>query len=133
MALFSTTGIRVVANQTFTPEFVLDLALTYGSMLPIGAKILIGSDPRTSSEMVKSAVIAALLETGINVFDTGVVPIPVLNFAVPAHKYAAGIMITSSHNPPEYNGLKFILSNGMEISEKDEKKFEKNFLAKTFR
>ncbi len=133
MALFSTTGIRGIANDTFTPDFALSLARTYGSMLPIGAKVLIGNDPRTSSEMVKSAAIAALLETGVNVFDTGTVPIPVLNFAVRKHKYDAGIMITSSHNPPEYIGMKFILSNGMEISEADEKKFEKLFNSKKFR
>ncbi len=133
MALFSTTGIRGIANETFTSDFALNLARTCGSMLPIGAKVLIGNDPRTSSEMVKSAVIAALLETGINVFDTGTVPIPVLNFAVRKHKYDAGIMITSSHNPPEYIGMKFILSNGMEISETQENQFEKLFNRKKFR
>ncbi len=132
MALFSTTGIRGISNETLTSEFVLNLARTYGSMLPLGAKVLVGNDPRTSSEMVKSAVVAGLLETGLNVFDTGIVPIPVLNFAV-KQNYDAGIMITSSHNPAEYNGLKFILSNGMEISEEQEKKFEQIYSRKNFR
>ncbi|HIK00783.1 TPA: phosphoglucosamine mutase [archaeon] len=132
MALFSTTGIRGISNETLTSEFVLDLARTYGSMLKQGSKVLIGNDPRTSSEMVKSAVIAGLLETGLNGFDTGIVPIPVLNFAV-KQSYDAGIMVTSSHNPAEYNGLKFILTNGMEISENQEKRFEQIYKRKNFR
>ena len=132
MGLFSTTGIRGVANETFTPDFALDLARTYGTMLKQGSTVLVGNDPRTSSEMVKSAVISGLLETGCNVVDTGLVPIPVLNFAVRGN-YDAGIMITSSHNPPEYNGLKFILPNGNEISEKDENKFEKLYKSRKFR
>lgn len=132
MGLFSTTGIRGIANETFTPDFALDLARTYGTMLKPGGNVLVGADPRTSSEMVKSAVIAGLLETGCNVVDTGLVPIPVLNFAV-KEGYDAGIMVTSSHNPPEYNGLKFILPNGNEISEADEKKFEKIYRSRKFR
>ena len=132
MALFSTTGIRGIANETFTPDFALDLARTYGSMLKARSKVLVGSDPRTSSEMIKSVVISGLLETGCDVFDTGIVPIPVLNFAV-KRNYDAGLMITSSHNPPEYNGMKFILSNGNEISESAEKKFEQIFFKKKFR
>ena len=55
MALFSTTGIRGIANETFTPDFALDLARTYGTMLKQGSTVLVGNDPRTSSEMVKSA------------------------------------------------------------------------------
>ena len=132
MGLFSTTGIRGIANETFTPDFALDLARTYGTMLAAGSSVLIGADPRTSSEMVKSAVIAGLLETGCNVVDSGLMPIPVLNFAVQGN-YDAGIMITSSHNPPEYIGMKFILPNGNEISEADEQKFEKIYKSRKFR
>ncbi len=132
MGLFSTTGIRGIANETFTPDFALDLARTYGTMLKQGSNILIACDTRTSSEMIKNSAIAGILETGCNVVDTGVVPIPVLNFAV-SRGYDAGIMVTSSHNPPEYNGMKFILSNGNEISEKDEKKFEQIYASRKFR
>ncbi len=132
MGLFSTTGIRGIANELFTADFALDLARTYGTMLKPGSTVLIGNDPRTSSEMVKSAVISGLLETGCNVVDSGLIPIPVLNFVVIGN-YDAGVMITSSHNPPEYIGLKFILPNGNEISEKDEQKFEKIYKSRKFR
>ena len=81
--------------------------------------------------MLKNAAVSGLLSVGCNVFDAGIVPIPTINFTV-RKKYDAGLMITSSHNPPEWNGMKFILSNGIEISGKDESRFEKIFEKKSY-
>lgn len=132
MALFSTTGIRGISNHDMTPEFALQLGYTFGTFTGKGKKILIARDTRTSSEMLKNSFVSGLLSTGNNVFDAGIIPIPVVNFSVKG-KYDAGVMITSSHNPPEYNGIKFILSNGLEFAEKEEMKFEKIYASKKFK
>ncbi|MDY2744073.1 MAG: phosphoglucosamine mutase, partial [Methanosphaera sp.] len=74
--------------------------------------IAIGSDPRTSSEMIKHAVTAGLLSTGCNVVDLGTLPTPAVQYAVRKY-YDGGIMVTASHNPPKYNGLKLLDSDGI--------------------
>jgi len=119
---FSTTGIRGIANETMTSELALKLGQTFGTFLEGMGTVLIAQDTRTSSEMLSNAMVSGLLSTGVNVVDAGVAPVPALSHCVKLD-YDAGVMITSSHNPPEYNGVKFILSDGVEISESDEQKF----------
>ena len=119
---FSTTGIRGISNKTMGSELALDLGKTFGSFLNGKGDVLVARDTRTSSEMLSSALISGLLSTGVNVTDAGVAPIPSLSNTV-KQDFDAGIMVTSSHNPPEYNGVKFILGDGVEISETDEEKF----------
>jgi phosphomannomutase/phosphoglucomutase len=119
---FSTTGIRGISNETMTAELALELGKTFGSFMKGKGAVLVARDTRTSSEMLSSALISGLLSTGVNVTDAGVAPIPALSNTV-KQNFDAGIMVTSSHNPPEYNGVKFILGDGVEISEADEQKF----------
>lgn len=130
MPLFSTTGIRGISNKDMNPEFCLDLGRTFGTLIGKGKRILIGMDTRTSSEMLKNSVVSGLLSSGCSVYDTGVVPIPIINYG--SKKYDAGVMITSSHNPPEWNGIKFLLGNGTEISTNMERKFERILKSKKF-
>lgn len=119
---FSTTGIRGISNKDMTSELALKLGQTFGAFLGNKGTVLIAMDTRTSSDMLCSALVSGLLSAGINVSDAGVAPVPALSHCV-RDAYDGGVMVTSSHNPPEYNGVKFILSNGTEISEKDEQKF----------
>ncbi|MFH1424479.1 MAG: phosphoglucosamine mutase [archaeon] len=128
--LFSTTGIRGIANRDFTPEFVLGLGKAFGTFLK-GGKVLVARDTRSSSEALKNAFVSGLLSTGTDVEDAGVAPIPSVSFAV-KQNYTAGAMITASHNPPEWNGLKFIMGSSLEIAEKEEVEFEKIFNSKKF-
>ncbi len=130
MALFSTTGIRGIANIDITPEFMLDLGKTFGTMVG-PCKVLVARDTRTTSEMLSNSLIAGLLSTGCDVFDTGIAAGPVVNHAAQS-AYDAGVMITSSHNPPEYNGAKFILKGGKEVGEKEEIEFEKILNSRKF-
>ena len=103
--LFGTFGVRRIANEVLTPEFATRLAACYGSV--IKGKIAVGADPRTSSVMLKDAVIAGLLSAGCDAVDLGILPTPAVQYAVRQY-YDGGIMITASHNPPQFNGLKFL-------------------------
>ncbi|HID16379.1 MAG TPA: phosphoglucosamine mutase, partial [Candidatus Atribacteria bacterium] len=84
-------------------------------------------DGRISSPILKRAVISGLLASGCNVAHAGMLPTPVLQFGVKYLKYDGGVMITASHNPPEYNGIKVIGPDGIEIPRKEEEKIEKIF------
>ena len=108
--LFGTFGVRRVANTVLTPEFASKIAAAYGTK--VKGTIAIGSDPRTSSEMIKHAVTAGLLSAGCNVVDLGMLPTPAVQYAVRKY-YDGGIMITASHNPPKYNGLKLLDADGI--------------------
>lgn len=108
--LFGTFGVRRVANTVLTPEFASKIAAAYGTK--VKGTIAIGSDPRTSSEMIKHAVTAGLLSVGCDVVDLGTLPTPAVQYAVRQY-YDGGIMVTASHNPPKYNGLKLLDSDGI--------------------
>ena len=119
---FSTTGIRGISNKTMTAELALKLGQTFGTFFNGKGKVLVARDTRTSSEMLRSALISGLLSTGINVVDAGLAPVPALSHCV-KEGFDAGVMITSSHNPPEYNGMKFMTGESVEFSSGEEKKF----------
>ena len=122
--LFGTFGVRRIANQELTPEFASKLAAAYGTL--VNGTVAVGGDPRTSTEMIKHSVIAGLLSSGCNVIDLGILPTPAVQFAV-RNYYDGGIMITASHNPPKYNGLKLVDSDGIGIPEEMEIKIEDMF------
>lgn len=106
MKLFGTSGIRQIADSSLI-ELALRAGLATGNLYN---DIVIGGDTRTSSEAVKYAFISGALIAGVECTDVGLVPTPTL--AISAEKAGVGVMITASHNPPEYNGLKFINPDG---------------------
>ena len=122
--LFGTFGVRRIANQELTPEFASKLAAAYGTL--VKRTVAVGGDPRTSTEMIKHSVIAGLLSSGCKVIDLGILPTPAVQFAV-RNYYDGGVMITASHNPPKYNGLKFVDQDGIGIPEEMELKIEDMF------
>ncbi len=128
----SISGIRGVYGEDFLPEDVIKFCRGFSRLIKNG-KCVIGRDTRPSGEMIKNIVSATLLERGIDIFDLGMVPTPVVFRE--ARKIGAGIIITSSHNPVEWNGLKFII-DGRGISEKEleivikNEDFEKKFIGK---
>jgi phosphomannomutase/phosphoglucomutase len=130
MALFGTNGVRGVANVEMTPEMAMNLAKSIGTFR--NGRIAVGRDTRQSGDMLKNAVIAGLLSTGCSVVDLGIGPTPCIQYYV--KRYAdAGIVITASHNPPEYNGLKGIAGDGTEMSRQDEAVVEKIFYSGEFK
>ncbi len=121
--LFGTNGIRGLVNIELTPEMAIKVGCAIGTFF--GRKnLLLGYDARTSGPMFAKAVIAGLTSTGCNVFFAGMAPTPSLQFAVKNHKMDGGVIITASHNPPEYNGIKVIWSDGIETSHEQETEIE---------
>lgn len=110
--LFGTFGVRRTANDVLTPEFASRLAACYGTL--IQGKVAVGGDTRTTSPMLMEAVKAGLLSSGCDVVELGTLPTPAVQFAV-RNYYDGGIIITASHNPPKYNGIKFLDEFGIGI------------------
>ncbi len=108
LALFGTDGARGVANETLTVSLAMDIAR--GAALQLGrpARVLIGRDTRVSGPMLEAALAAGLTEAGIDVMLAGVVPTPALAYLIGAMGADAGVMISASHNPPQYNGIKLL-------------------------
>jgi len=89
--------------------------------------VLVGHDARTSGPMLTRAIVAGLTATGCNAFLAGMVPTPALQYAVKCHGLDGGIIVTASHNPPEYNGIKVLWKDGIEISRDQEVKIEETY------
>lgn len=118
MALFGTSGIRAVVDS-----WLIQLALKVGIVVGGESKnVIIGCDTRTSSSSMKQAVIAGLLAAGSRCYDVGVIPTPTL--ALAAKDFDTGVMITASHNPPEYNGIKLLNPDGSAFDKKQQKSIE---------
>ena len=107
-------------------NFVIKLAEAVGTFFAEGEMIL-GQDGRVSSPAVESAAISGLMSSGRDVAEAGLVPTPALQFAAKTMGFRGGVMITASHNPPQYNGLKVVGSDGVEIPRLDEQRVEKIF------
>jgi phosphomannomutase/phosphoglucomutase len=121
--LFGTNGIRGLVNVELTPEMAIKVGCAIGTFF--GRKnLLLGYDARTSGPMLAKAVISGLTATGCNMFFAGMAPTPALQYAVKNHKMDGGVIITASHNPPEYNGIKVIWSDGIETSHEQEVEIE---------
>ena len=126
---FGTNGIRGIFSEDFTLEFVHDMTLAIGTYFKKGP-VLIGYDGRDSSPVICKVISSALNSIGIDCNIAGIVPTPCLEFAVKTLGYSGGIMITASHNPPQYNGIKPAANDGVEISRDDELVIEDIFLQK---
>src|SRR5260370_25325076 len=108
----SISGVRGVIGESLTPTLLTRFAQAFGTYVGSGA-IVIGRDPRTSGEMVKQAVVAGLLSTGGRVIDIGMCPVPTVQLLVRHRRAQGGIAITASHNPAEWNALKFVGPDGL--------------------
>ena len=116
---FGTNGIRGVFDEDFTLEFIHEMTLSVGTYFEKGP-ILIGYDGRESSPLICKIITSSLNSIGIDCNVAGLVPTPCLEYAVKSLGYSGGIMITASHNPPQYNGIKPAGNDGVEISREDE-------------
>ena len=128
---FGTNGIRGIFSEDFTLEFVHDMTLAIGTYFEKGP-ILIGYDGRESSPIICKIITSTLNSIGIDCNVVGIVPTPCLEFAVKTLGYSGGIMITASHNPPQYNGIKPAGKDGVEISREDELIIEDIYFKKSW-
>jgi len=130
--LFGTNGVRGIVNEEMNIQFALELSKAIGTFFG-GGEVVVGSDTRTSNEMIKGAVLSGLLSTGCGAVDIGIVPSPTLQLFVKEGNFKGGIIITASHNPPEYNGIKGIDHKGMELSRQEEEAIENLYFTKSFK
>ncbi|MGA9048188.1 MAG: hypothetical protein WB588_04255 [Dehalococcoidia bacterium] len=131
--LFGTSGVRGVVNQDLTPELCKNVSKALGTILPQGSAVCVGTDSRLSRELIKDAVTEGLSECGVNVAELGIVPTPALALLTREIGFDAGIMITASHNPPEFNGIKLFNSDSIGYSQAQEEEIEKIYYRGTFR
>ncbi len=132
--LFGTDGIRGIANTELNTELVYEVARSGGYYLTKDIKkrrpkIVLGTDTRISKDMIEGALVAGLTSIGIDVLFVGVIPTPGVAYLTKELKTDGGIVISASHNPVEYNGIKFFDSNGYKLDEKEEKEIE-NYIGK---
>ena len=120
MKLFGSSGIRGIANKEITPELALKVGLVLGSRKKTA---VIGRDPRVSAPMIEHALIAGLTASGCAVTEIGLVTTPTLAYA--ARNYECGVMVTASHNPSEYVGIKLWNPDGMAFDSAQQDEIEK--------
>ena len=124
MKMFGTNGIRGIANEYLDCELSMNVGRAIAHVLGPGP-IAIAVDTRVSSPMIFSAVSSGLMSMGVDVIDLGMVPTPALQYFVKTHDdVTAGVMITASHNPPEFNGIKCVSGDGTECSHEEESAIE---------
>lgn len=111
----SISGVRGVIGDSLSPALLTRFAQAFGTYVGSGT-IVIGRDTRTSGEMVRQAVIAGLVSSGCRVIDLDIVPVPTVQLLVRQRKAHGGIAITASHNPAEWNALKFVGADGLFLS-----------------
>jgi phosphomannomutase / phosphoglucomutase len=131
MPLFGTNGIRGVFGKDLSLDFLVNITRSLAAYYKKGP-ILIGRDGRNSNNIIFNIVTAALNSDGLDTVDAGILPTPCLQYATKRNEFNGGIMITASHNPPEYNGLKPIANDGVELPRQDESIVEQIFENKTF-
>ncbi len=127
--LFGTDGVRGIANETLTTELALKIGRAAATVLIKECKsakptVLIGKDTRASGDMLEAALTAGLTSVGCNVLSVGVVPTPAVAYLVCKYGCEAGIMISASHNPCEYNGIKIFQKTGYKLDDAIEDEIE---------
>ena len=108
----SISGVRGVVGESLTPTLLARFSQAFGTYAGFG-RIVVGRDTRTSGEMVRQAVVSGLLSSGCRIIDLGICPTPTVQLIVRHLAAQGGIAITASHNPPEWNALKFIGADGL--------------------
>ena len=122
--MVSISGLRGEIGSTLTPEVIQKYSLAFGKYMH-GGKVIVGRDSRVSGDYVSSIVRGCLIASGCNVVDIGIVPTPTVQLEIEHHKAAGGIAITASHNPIQWNGLKFMGADGRFLSPPEAEKVYK--------
>ncbi len=128
----SISGIRGIVGVSLTPELCEEAAAAF-AVYSNGRNIVVGTDTRASRAILKEAVAEGLKKAGCNVLDLGIIPTPTVALMVKELGASGGIVITASHNPAEWNGLKFISHSGVFLTQKEAEEFFKVLDGETFK
>ena len=134
--LFGTDGVRGIAGKDITCELAMAIGRAAAVVLAYGRRrrplVVVGKDTRISSDMLGSALAAGLCSVGADVIDLGVVPTPAVAYLVGRYKADAGVMISASHNPYEFNGIKIFNGEGFKLPDELEEQIERLIEAAEF-
>ena len=130
--LFGTSGIRGKIGSEINSELALKIGKSLAKYLNNTGKVVIGYDTRTTNRMLEQAITAGLIEHGVDVVKIGMVPTPLVGYATLKLDADAGIMLTASHNPSQYNGIKLWNKNGMAYTPEQEGKIEEIYYNQDF-
>lgn len=125
--LFGTDGVRGVANKELTSELAMNIGAACAEVLTknkSNVKVIIGNDGRESADMLVASLIAGFTKVGVNVMNIGIIPTPAISYLITKYNFDAGVMVTASHNPYEYNGIKIFDSNGYKLPDDLEDEIE---------
>ncbi|QRF74924.1 putative phosphoglucosamine mutase [Thermoplasmatales archaeon] len=129
--LFGTNGIRGIPNRDLNVEFCENVGKAIGSYLN-AEEIVMGKDTRISGDMIVAAVAAGIMSTGTKVVDLGILPTPAIQYFCKRNE-KFGVVITASHNPPQFNGIKCIHKDGTEMPRSEEENIERTFYNEEFK
>jgi phosphoglucosamine mutase len=124
LKLFGSSGVRGVVNVDLTPDLAARLGLAVASFSH-AKTVLVARDTRVSGQMLENALVSGLLCGGARVHCLGIVPTPLLAFSTAKLKASAGVMITASHNPPQYNGVKIFGADGLAYDDESQNEIER--------
>jgi len=124
--LFGTDGVRGVANKELTPELAYQIGRAGAYILTQDkkGKVIVGKDTRASGDMLEAALTAGICSMGIDVVSLGIIPTPAVAYLTRKYEALAGVVISASHNPGEYNGIKFFNYEGLKLPDEVEDKIE---------
>ncbi|MCH5316992.1 MAG: phosphoglucosamine mutase [Eubacterium sp.] len=126
--LFGTDGVRGIANKELTNDLAMQIGRAAAEILiknkDTKPTVMIGKDTRASGDMLEAALTAGFCSVGVNVLSVGVIPTPAIAYLVGKYGCDAGVMISASHNPCEYNGIKIFQGNGYKLPDETEKEIE---------
>ena len=133
MKLFGTDGVRGLVNTELDSMLALKIGASVANILKKELKkdkltFLIGGDTRISHDMLKSGVISGFLSEGCDIIDTGIIPTPAISYLITKYKLDGGFVISASHNPVEYNGIKVFNNLGYKLDDKIEEEIEEHIL-----
>ena len=129
--LFGSSGVRGLVNVDLTPVLAAQIGMAIATFSKAN-KVFVARDTRSSGGMLTNALVSGLLSGGTNVKDMGILPTPVLAFLTQRMHAGAGVMITASHNPPQYNGIKVFQSDSMAYDEQSQNVIEEIIEDKRF-
>ena len=124
-SIFGTDGIRGRFNKEITYSLAYKIGYALGANLENNNPILIGRDTRISGDILLKAITKGINASGKKFINLGICPTPAIPFLIKKEKMSSGIMISASHNPPEYNGMKIFDNNGQKITKNFENKIQK--------
>lgn len=128
--LFGTDGVRGIANKDLTPELAFKIGRAGAYILSNSnrGKIILGKDTRISGDMLEAALTAGICSMGLDVVSVGIMPTPAVAYLTRKYEALAGVVISASHNPGEYNGIKFFDARGLKLSDEMEEQIEELIL-----